>query len=99
MGGNIDDKNTTIYTDDNFHRVYTVTPVHLPQVNNTCDGSSKCDLNTVSVTENYYVRLNEFDTGKYEIGASEMKAKLLSRQSIQTAAGNKTADFHEDDEV
>jgi hypothetical protein len=28
-----------------------------------------------------------------------MKAKLLSRQSIQTAAGNKTADFHEDDEV
>ena len=44
-------------------------------------------------------RLNEFDTGKYPIGASEMKAKLLSRQSIQTAAGNKTADFHEDDEV
>jgi hypothetical protein len=39
MGGNIDDKNTTIYTDDNFHRVYTVNPVHLPQVNNTCDGS------------------------------------------------------------
>jgi hypothetical protein len=28
-----------------------------------------------------------------------MKAKLLSRQSIQTAAGNKTADFHENDEV
>lgn len=40
MGGKIDDKNAKISTDDNFHRVYTVTPVHLPQVNNTCDGSS-----------------------------------------------------------
>lgn len=28
-----------------------------------------------------------------------MKAKLMSRQSIQTKAGNKTADFHENDEV
>jgi hypothetical protein len=28
-----------------------------------------------------------------------MKAKLMSRQSIQVDAGNKTADFHENDEV
>merc|ERR1712137_76225 len=28
-----------------------------------------------------------------------MKAKLMSRQSVQVKAGNKTADFHEDDEV
>jgi len=51
------------------------------------------------VTENYYARLNVFDTGETEIGASEMKAKLMSRQAIQKAAGNKEADFHETDEV
>jgi len=42
----------------------------------------KCTLKTISVTENYYERLDQFDTGKYAIGANEMKAKLLSRQSI-----------------
>lgn len=30
MAGNITDKNAAITTDDNFHRVYTVDPVHLP---------------------------------------------------------------------
>ena len=75
--------------------------VHLPETT-SCDDSSdkaKCTLKTISVTENYYNRLDQFDTGKYPIAANEMKAKLLSRQSIQTAAGNKTADFHENDEV
>jgi hypothetical protein len=36
-------------------------------------------LESISVTENYYNRLDTFDTGKYEIGAVEMKAKLMSR--------------------
>ena len=86
-------------TNDNFHQVYTVTPVHLPTIKNKCDGTTKCTLDTISVTENYYNRLNLFDTGETEIGASEMKAKLMSRQAIQKAAGNKDADFHETDEV
>lgn len=30
MAGNIADKNAEINPQDNFHRVYTVTPVHLP---------------------------------------------------------------------
>lgn len=30
MGGNIADKNDDINVNDNFHRVYTMTPVHLP---------------------------------------------------------------------
>lgn len=99
MGGDIEDKNATIKTDDNFHRVYTVTPVHLPHVNNTCDGNSTCTLESITVTENFYSRLSSFDTGETETAALEMKAKLMSRQSIQTDAGNKTANFHEMDEV
>jgi hypothetical protein len=71
----------------------------LPQINNTCDGTSACTLQSITVTENYYNRLSPFDTGEQEIGAVEMKAKLMSRQSVQVAAGNKTADFHENDEV
>lgn len=39
-----------------------------------------------------------FDTGKYAIGAVEMKAKLMSRQSVQVKAGDKNSDFHNDDE-
>lgn len=61
--------------------MYTVTPVHLPQINNTCSASedATCTLESITVTENYYNRLDQFDTGKFEIGAVEMKAKLMSR--------------------
>ena len=45
MGGDILNKNATIVTEDNFHRVESVDPVHLPQVNNTCPGDDKnCTL-------------------------------------------------------
>jgi hypothetical protein len=30
MAGDLPDKNAKINTMDNFHRVYTITPVHLP---------------------------------------------------------------------
>lgn len=30
MGGDLENKNVKISTEDNFHRVYTVNPVHLP---------------------------------------------------------------------
>lgn len=63
MGGNIKDKHATIETQDNFHRVYTVTPVHLPEIDNKCDGKTECTLKSITVTENYYNRLNDFDTG------------------------------------
>lgn len=99
MGGDIEAEKATLKTIDNFHRVYTVTPVHLPQVNNTCDGTTSCTMNSITVTEALYDTLDQFDTGKYPIGASELRAKLMSRQSIQVDAGNKTSNFHEDDEV
>ena len=92
-------KNIEVKTSDNFHRVYTMTPVHLPQINSQCDGSSKCTVDTYSVTENFYSRLEPFDTGLQPVAALEMKAKLMSRQSMRKAAGQKDADFHESDEV
>jgi len=87
-----------LHNDDNFHRVYTVTPVHLPQVNNTCSAGSKCTLESITVTENYYERLDSLDTGKYPISAFEMKAKLTSRQRMQIKAGVADADFSALDE-
>lgn len=101
MGGDLSWAHADIVTDDNFHQVFTMPPAgdtHLPKTT-SCDGKSKCTLKTISVTENFYNRLDIFDTGKYPIAATEMKAKLLSRQNIQTAAGNKNANFHEDDEI
>ena len=56
-------------------------------------------LKSISVTENFYDRLDVFDTGSTPIAALEMKAKLMSRQSVRVAAGDKTADFHTTDEV
>jgi len=41
MTGNIADKGVSFDTFDNFHRVYTVTPHHLPQINNTCPTEGK----------------------------------------------------------
>ena len=98
MGGDLSE-NISVHTTDNFHRVYSVTPVHLPTIKNTCDGTEKCTLDTITVSMNFYNPLDTFDTGLQPIGSVEMKAKLMSRQAMQRAAGNKDADFHETDEV
>lgn len=88
MGGDISDKHATIKTDDNFHQVWTVTPVHLPTIKNKCDGKTQCQLDSITVSEAFYERLSDFDTGLYPVAAREIKAKLMSRQSIQQAAGD-----------
>jgi len=36
---------------------------------------------SLSVTENYYEKLDELDTGKVSVAAYEIKTKLKSRQS------------------
>ena len=99
MGGDISDKHATISTNDNFHQVWTTEPVHLPTIKNTCDGKTQCELESITVSEAFYERLSDFDTGLYPVAAREIKAKLMSRQSVQKAAGNKDADFHQEDEV
>jgi hypothetical protein len=99
MAGTYEDgSEMKLNTVDNFHRVYTVAPVHLPEVDSKCTNDKKCTVKSISVTEPYYERLDSFDTGKYSIGAVELKAKLMSRQSMQKAFGTTATDFHKDDE-
>jgi hypothetical protein len=98
MGGQLP-SGVKLSTEDNFHRVWTTNPVHLPQFNNTCNGESSCTLNSVTVTEIINTSLDVMDTGMFPIAALEMRCKLMSRQATQKAAGVKTPDFHQDDEV
>ena len=100
MGGTFSNKHISVVNDDNFHRVQSVQPVHLPSVTTTCDKNTKtdCELKTITVSENLYNKLDALDTGYYPISASEIKTKLSSRQSIQVAGGNQFADFSETDE-
>ncbi len=100
MGGQLPGKNTTMQNDDNFHQVQSVNPVHLSEIDHDCDASdTPCVLKTLTVSENIYGNLDALDTGYYPIAASEMKVKISSRQKILQHAGNKLADFHNNDEV
>lgn len=97
MGGELP-TGVKLSSEDNFHRVWTTNPVHLPQFNNTCDGHSTCTLNSVTVTELIYTSLDVMDTGSFPIAALEMRTKLKSRQATQKAAGAPDLDFHKLDE-
>ena len=100
MGGELPGNNNTLVNNDNFHRVYSIMPVHLPEVDTTCTKQDTgCQLETITVTENHYELLNHMDTGFYPVGAWEMKSKMSSRQRVQQSAGVQFADFHELDEV
>lgn len=96
MGGEFENNNVKLVTEDNYHRVYTVTPVHLPQFNNSCnsDIQTECVLNSITVSENLYTTLDAADTGLFPVAATEIRAKLMSRQATQKAAGSKNLDFH-----
>jgi len=100
MGGNFGNPYINVVNNDNFHRVDSIDPVHLPEVDSTCDVNVKkeCYLNTITVSQCNYEFLDKFDTGYYPISASEIKTKISSRQRIQEHAGNKV-DFHTADEV
>ena len=101
MGGTFDNSNIKVVDDDNFHRVQSIAPVHLPSIGTECDKNveAECPLNSITVSENKYDFLDQFDSGYYPIAASEIKTKLSSRQAVQQKGGNQFADFHETDEV
>ena len=95
MGGDTSDEHVTLDTFDNFHRVYTTKPHHIPQLNNTCPegGKHPCQIKGLTVTQNYYHNLEIEDTGFYPNAAQEQKAKLLSKQMVQWHAGHVNASF------
>ena len=50
------------------------------------------------MSQNIYETLDKSDTGLFDVSASEIRAKLSSRQNIQMHSGRGTADFHTLDE-
>jgi len=78
MCGPLKDKKIVIENDDNFHMVQTVTPVHLPEIDTTCD-KGPCTVKMVTVSETIYGKEIIADTGFHPIAASEIKTKLSSR--------------------
>ena len=83
LGGEIENKNIKLVNDDNFHVATEVFPYHHPQIPQSCKATneSECVIKSITVNENIYVSDNE-DTGMQPVAASEMKAKLMSRESI-----------------
>lgn len=101
MGGDLGNSNVSVKNDDNFHRVQSVSPVHLPKITTECNYKKEtetCEVDTITVSENYYDWLDKLDTGNWPIAATEIKTKLSSRQAVQEKAGHEFADFHELDE-
>ena len=83
MGGSLPGVGMKIENDDNFHRVESVNPVHLSEIDNDCTKDSKnCTMKTITVSECIYEQLDKLDTGYYPVAASEIKTKISSRQKI-----------------
>lgn len=84
MGGDFGNPNIIVRNDDNFHRVQSIAPVHLPYVSDDCavDTTETCYLDSITISENKYDFLDELDTGYYPVSASEIKTKLSSRQEV-----------------
>jgi hypothetical protein len=84
---------------DEFHVVSDIHPVHLPHVLNQCTNPSpdaNCTLLMTTVSQNMYEVLDEADTGVAPVSASEIRAKLKSRQVVYEATGL-PADFNKTD--
>lgn len=88
---------------DAFHDVSDVRPFHLPHIfspkpGTACDGTSKCTIETTTVTMPYYEKKDTLlDTGLYPVTADEFRTKLKSRQSIWESAGLTNVSFADTD--
>jgi hypothetical protein len=95
MGGVDPDK---IHVSDAFHPVDQINPIHLPHVLNNCSANqTDCVLNVTTVSQNVYEIFDSLDTAFLETSASEIRAKLKSRQAIMEAEGYPNLDFNKTD--
>lgn len=100
MAGALPGTNMSVSSNDNFHDVQEVNPVHLSEVDSSCAETSKdCVIDIITVTQNYYDDFDAMDTGYHPQAASEMKSKMSSRQVVQEHAGKSKVSFHDEDEV
>jgi len=66
MAGDVAKDHVTLEFFDNFHRVDSMFPHHLPQIEDwkTCSGKTNCTLKGWTVSENYYGKIDSaLDTG------------------------------------
>lgn len=82
---------------DSFHPVYQINPVHLPAIHNNCSTPDNCVLNITTVSEPIYGYLDSQDISLNPCAASEIKTKMMSRQSIFLAAKGKVYPLEETD--
>jgi len=85
-------QNVNITVDDNFHRTYSMTPYHHPEINNQCNSTNACTLNITTMSELNYETMDYMDMG-YSNTAQEIKAKYISRQQLYIAAGYPNTTF------
>ena len=97
MGGKLPDANLSLTASDQFHQWSP--KEFLPTLNKTCSAGDNCTLNIVTVSTNFYQWGPGDVLGVTETGAYEINAKIMSRQSIQKAAGVQDPDFTELDMV
>eukprot|EP00943_MAST-04B_sp_MAST-4B-sp1_P005999 g5999.t1 len=101
MGGLGEDTKVTYDVVDGIHAVSDVNPIHLPHVwSPTCQNEDQgCTLNLTTVTQQVYSSLDSFDTGYSYTSASELRVKMMSRQSVWLSVGRKNVNFTQTDVV
>eukprot|EP00942_MAST-04A_sp_MAST-4A-sp1_P015053 g15053.t1 len=101
MGGLGDNSKVTYDVLDGIHAVSDINPIHLPHVwSPVCQNENEgCTLNLTTVTEAIYSKLDSFDTGYSYTSASELRVKMMSRQSVWMSVGRKNVNFTETDVV
>jgi len=74
---------------DAMHPVADLTPIHLPNISNSCSAPTpECTLEGSTVTENVYDALySPLDVALYPTSPHEVKVKLFSRQRTLLFAG------------
>lgn len=83
---------------DGFHPAAEIFPaIHHPKILSNCSSpESSCMIQLTSVSENIY-KSDKDDDGLVSNSASEIRAKLKSRQSVLLAAGHSNVDFNVSD--
>jgi hypothetical protein len=75
----------------------SVVGVHFPSINNQCGPGAPCVLNVSTITQNVYSLIDRFDVGLKPIAASELRTKMMSRQSLMEAFTGKKFNFNDTD--
>lgn len=91
-------RRVSLLTADAFHDVSDVRPFHLPHIFHpppgaACDNATTCVINMTTLTMPVYDGRDALDTGLYPTAATELRAKLKSRQAVWQKAGVATADY------